>query len=360
MSDFSRCLSWPFYRFSGRPGGDRMQAASAGYAVCCALLGAVVGMGGEMAQAQAKATQSPAQNAVLTLDHGWQFRQIMSGAEQGEHRWVPATVPGDVHLDLLANKKITDPFYRDNEAKLQWIENESWEYQLSFEVMPAMLARAHVDLVFDGLDGAAEVSVNGVKLLSTDNSFRIWRVPAKSHLHAGKNLLSIVFPSPIKAAAAVAAGDPWQPKTKVEPKTYIRKPAYEYGWDWGPRFVTSGIWKPVRLEAWDKVRIADFAIRQRDVSREVAHLDAEVEIEAARAGTATVSVQYSGDGKPGAHASTVYVHAGRNVIDLPIQILQPKLWYPAGYGEQPLYEFTAQVDRKSTRLNSSHANISYA
>jgi beta-mannosidase len=308
-------------------------------------------MGGEMAQAQAKAAQSPAQNAVQTLDHGWQFRQIMSGAEQGEKGWLPATVPGDVHLDLLANKKITDPFYRDNEAKLQWIEQESWEYQLSFEVTPAMLAHAHVDLVFDGLDGAAEVSVNGVKLLSTDNSFRIWRVPAKSHLHAGKNLLSIVFPSPIKAAAAVAAGDPWQPKTKVEPKTYIRKPAYEYGWDWGPRFVTSGIWKQVRLEAWDKLRIADFAIRQRDVSREVAHLDAEVEIEAASAGTAAVSVQYFGDGKPGVHASTVSVHAGRNVIDLPIEIQKPKLWYPAGYGEQPLYNFTAQVTMIGQRID---------
>ena len=320
-----------------------MRAASAGYAVCCVLLGAVVYMGGEMARAQAKAVQSPTQNAVLTLDHGWQFRQITAGAEQAENGWLPATVPGDVHLDLLANKKITDPFFRDNEAKLQWIEQESWEYQLSFVVKPELLARANVDLVFDGLDGVAEVSLNGAKLLSADNSFRVWRVPAKSNLHAGKNLLSIIFPSPIKAAAAVAAGDPWQPKTKVEAKTYIRKPAYEYGWDWGPRFVTSGIWKQVRLEAWDKLRIADFAIHQRDVSREVAHLDAEVEIEAASAGTATVSVQYSGDAKPGARASIVSVHAGRNVIDLPIEIQKPKLWYPAGYGEQPLYNFEAMV-----------------
>jgi beta-mannosidase len=107
--------------------------------------------------------------------------------------------------------------------------------------------------------------------------------------------------------------------------------------------VTSGIWRAARLEAWDKVRIADFAIRQRDVSREVAHLDAEVEVEAASAGQAYVNVQYTNKGKPVTHTKSVYVHAGRNVIDLPIQILQPKLWYPAGYGEQPLYEFTAQV-----------------
>ena len=141
-----------------------------------------------------------------------------------------------------------------------------------------------MDLVFDGLDAAAEVYVNGEQVLEADNSFRVWRVPVKSHLHAGKNLLRVVFPSPIKAAAEAAASDLFRLNSKTEDKTYIRKPAYEYGWDWGPRFVTSGIWKPVRLEAWDKVRIADFAIRQRDVSKEVAHLDAEVEVEAASAG----------------------------------------------------------------------------
>src|ERR1035441_242787 len=161
-----------------------MRAASAGRQVCYILLVAVVGMGGEMALTQAKVVPvsdtSLSQNKFVALNHGWQFRQITAGAEQGESGWLPATVPGDVHLDLLANKKITDPFFRDNESKLQWIEQESWEYRLSFEVTPELLARSNVDLVFDGLDGAAEVSVNGAKLLSADNSFRIWRVPVKS------------------------------------------------------------------------------------------------------------------------------------------------------------------------------------
>ncbi len=165
----------------------------------------------------------------------------------------------------------------------------------------------------------------------------------EGHLHAGKNLLRVVFPSPIKAAEEAAAHDPFRLHSKTADKTYVRKAAYEYGWDWGPRFVTSGIWRPVRLEAWDKARIADFHIRQRDVSKEVAHLDAEVEVEASSAGPARVSVQYSDDGKPATASTKVDLHAGRNVIDLPIEIRQPKLWYPAGYGEQPLYSFTAQV-----------------
>ena len=316
-----------------------MRGVIAGRFICCALVAAIVGIGSDMARAQSK----PAQNAVLTLDHGWQFRQILPGAQEAENGWLPATVPGDVHLDLLANKKIPDPFVRDNEAKLQWIEKESWEYRLNFEVTPSLLSRSNVDLVFDGLDGPATVYLNNAPPFSAGNSFRTWRIPAKGVLHAGKNQLRVVFASPLKAAEELAAADPWQPKTKVEAKTYLRKPAYEYGWDWGPRFVTSGIWRPARIEAWDKARIADFAVRERDVSREVAHLDAEVEVEASGAGPANVAVKYSDDGKPVTLSTKVSLHAGRNVIDIPAEIRQPKLWYPAGYGEQPLYQFTAQV-----------------
>jgi beta-mannosidase len=194
-----------------------------------------------------------------------QLRSITAGSFVRLHRrrmpkagWLPAKVPGDVHLDLLANKKIPDPFYRDNESKLQWIENESWEYRVNFDATPALLAHSNVDLVFDGLDAASTVYLNGVQVLVADNMFRIWRIPAKAHLHAGSNQLRVVFPSPIKAAKEVAASDPFRLNSKTDDKTYIRKAAYEYGWDWGPRFVTSGIWRPVRLEAWNKVRIADF------------------------------------------------------------------------------------------------------
>src|ERR1035438_6876183 len=97
--------------------------------VCGSLVGVAAGVGSGMTQAQGRL----AQNAVLALDHGWEFRQVTAGAQEAESGWLPATVPGDVHLDLLANKKIPDPFFRDNESKLQWIENESWEYRLNFD-----------------------------------------------------------------------------------------------------------------------------------------------------------------------------------------------------------------------------------
>ena len=299
-----------------------------------------------------------AKNNALMLDHGWQFRQIASTSQDAETGWLSATVPGDVHLDLLANKKIDEPFYRDNEAKVQWVENASWEYRDIVDLTPAFLARTNVDLVFDGIDSPAQVYLNGTQVLNTDDSFRIWRVPAKSYLHAGANLLRVVFPSPNKSADLVAAMDPWRVRTGTAAKTYIRKPAYEYGWDWAPRLVTSGIWRPVQLESWDKVRIADLAIHQRDITKPVANIDAEVEVEASSDGPAQIVVQYSAPSAvaPVTLSKLVALHAGRNVIDLPVEIRQPELWYPAGYGDQSLYEFTARIsvagqtaDRRTAR-----------
>ena len=167
------------------------------------------------AGAQAK----PTANAVLALDHGWKFRQALSAGEKDQGVWMTAKVPGDVHLDLLANKKIDDPFYRDNETKLQWVEKVGWDYALDFEVSAGLMTKKNIDLVFDGLDGSAQVFLNGKLLLSADNSFRVWRVLAKSALHVGKNSLWVSFPSPIPAAEEVAAKDPWRAKTKVEAKT---------------------------------------------------------------------------------------------------------------------------------------------
>ena len=316
---------------------------------CGLILAAVLGTG----------TSAVAQNAntALNLDHGWQFRQAPAGGGASDGEWLPATVPGDVHLDLLANKRIADPFYRDDEAKLQWIEQASWAYQDTFDVSTGLMGRANIDLVFEGLDTAAEVYVNDAHVLTANNMFRTWRVPVKDHLHAGKNVLRVEFPSPIKAAEKIAATDPWQPKTKVEAKTYVRKAAYEYGWDWGPRFVTSGIWRPVRLEAWDKARIADFAIRQRDVSREVAHLDAEIEVQASSAGAANLTVQFNDAGKSVVLTSKAELHAGNNEIEIPIEVKQPKLWFPAGYGDQPLYEFTAQISTGANKADERKTKV---
>jgi beta-mannosidase len=279
----------------------------------------------------------------IALNSGWEFRQRADVTGANDSQWRPAQVPGCVHLDLLRNKLVPDPFYRDNEAKLQWIENADWEYRSTITATPALLRHRNIELVFEGLDAYSEIWLNDTQVLTADNMFREWRVDVKPYLKPGANTLRVVFPSPIRAAAKVAATDKWRDKTHTAEKTYIRKAAYEYGWDWGPRFVTSGIWRPVRLEVWDRARISDLHIRQRDVTAPVAHVVAEVEVTAAAGEAADVAVEFAHGHSTGAAARTVELHAGVNHIDLPVDIVKPDLWYPAGYGAQPIYKFSARV-----------------
>ena len=235
--------------------------------------------------------QMTVQRHDISLNSGWEFRQLSAGDNSAE--WRPAQVPGDVHLDLLRNKLIPDPYYRDNEAKLQWIENADWEYRTNIQATPDVLNHKNIDLVFEGLDAYAKVYLNEQLVLTADNMFREWRVNVKPVLKSGANQLHIVFPSPIKAAAEIAATDKWREQTHTAEKTYIRKAAYEYGWDWGPRFVTSGIWRPAKLELWDTARISNLHIAQRDVTATVAHLVAQVEVTATEDSTGKVTLDYA-------------------------------------------------------------------
>ena len=287
--------------------------------------------------------QTSLQKQIVPLNSGWEFRQLPGATATENSVWRPAQVPGSVHLDLLHNKLIPDPYFRDNEAKLQWIEDADWEYRTTLQAPPDLLARKNIDLVFEGLDAYAEVFLNDKLVLTADNMFREWRVPVKSLLKPGANQLRIVFPSPIKAAAKIAAPDKWREQTHTEEKTYIRKAAFEYGWDWGPRFVTSGIWRPARLEAWDAARISNLHIAQLDVTAKVAHLAAQVEVTAAEDATAKVTLDYTHAGKKVELSRSVELHAGINHVDLPLEIASPQLWFPAGYGAQPLYQFNAQL-----------------
>ncbi|WP_425527253.1 glycosyl hydrolase 2 galactose-binding domain-containing protein, partial [Xanthomonas vasicola] len=151
--------------------------------------------------------------SAVTLDTGWQVR-LVPGQEQGKTypkaaTWLPAQVPGAVQTDLIAAKIVPDPFYRDNEGKIQWAGLSDWQYQTHFNVDAATLKREHVQLVFDGLDTFAEVTLNGKKLLSADNMFRQWRVDAKSLLKRGDNVLEVTLYSPIKKIQPWLAKQPY-------------------------------------------------------------------------------------------------------------------------------------------------------
>lgn len=298
-----------------------------------------------LAQAKSATNAQEARARTIELSSGWEFRQSGSEADARNAAWLPAVVPGDVHLDLLRNKLIPSPFYRDNEAKLQWIQDAGWEYRSNFHVDSDLMRYRNVDLVFDGLDTVAQVYLNGHLVLNSDNMFREWRIQAKPYLKEGANELLVVFPSPIKAAHDAATPDKWRVETETPEKNYVRKAAYEYGWDWGPTFVTSGIWKKVKLQAWQGARISDLYIRQRDVSSRAAHLEAELQITAAQNCEGDASIQMiSPSGQRIEFSRHTTLVAGVNHIVFPIEVSNPELWYPAGYGAHPLYSFHASVN----------------
>ncbi|RCS30709.1 glycoside hydrolase family 2 protein [Rhodanobacter denitrificans] len=294
-----------------------------------------------------------------TLATGWHFRLVPDSAAVRAHpeaaAWRTAHVPGSVQTDLLAAGAVGDPFWRANEAALQWIGLADWQYELPLAIDAATLRHDHVELVFDGLDTFADVSLNGHRLLAADNMFRRWRVPVKNVLRAGGNTLLVTLHSPITRMQPWLLRQPYalpgefdsafgdEPKGR-QTSNYVRKASYQYGWDWGPRYVTEGIWQPVRLETWDDLRLADFHIAQRHVDADVAQLLAQFDIRADHAGQARLRLTWSGpDNSRGSVMQEASLAAGDNHLELPVRIGHPQRWWPAGYGAPNLYRFRADV-----------------
>jgi beta-mannosidase len=294
------------------------------------------------------------------ISTGWTFRRAAPKGAAAE-AWLPATVPGCVHTDLFAAGKIDDPFYRLDEKNQQWIENESWEYRTTLPVDAATLARERVELVFEGLDTFADVFVNGAPVLTANNMFRSWRADVKARLRPGDNEIVVVFASPIAKVKPAydklgyklpAAND--QGKEMVS--MWARKAPYHYGWDWGPRFVTSGIWRPVALEAWNEARLDDVQVFQNKLDANAAELGIVARVVAARAGRAHVSVAQPGG--PVLGDADVTLKPGVNDVKLGARIEKPELWWPAGLGPQRLYTLETKLhtadgqagDARTTRI----------
>ena len=295
------------------------------------------------------------QSTSHVLEAKWEFRAASATDRAELKEWHPAQVPGVVQTDLLHNNLIPDPFYQDNDTRLQWIGLTDWEYRTTFDADTAMIAHEHVDLVFEGLDTFADVYVNDQAVLHTDNMFRRWRLPAKGLLKAGPNTLRVVFHSPVEFMIPKVKALPYQLPSVTSHNTgneeniatapYTRKADYQFGWDWGPRYVTEGIWQPIRIETWDALRVGNFHVQQQRVDKDAAALSAELEIQASRSTAATVEITYAElSGAPVAPIrQAVQLDPGVNHVSVPVHIANPKLWYPAGYGAQDRYRFSYTV-----------------
>ena len=282
----------------------------------------------------------------------WQFKRQRGSVGL----WYSATVPGVIHTDLMANEIIEDPFFRLNERGVQWVDKEDWIYQTEFTANKDILSKECIELVFEGLDTYADVYLNDKEtpILKTDNMFRRWRVDVKQSLKEGKNLLKVYFHSPVKIDMPK-----WEAMYPVQYPTsndqsenggllnrkisvYARKAGYHYGWDWGPRLVTSGIWRPVYLEAWSELHIDEVYYNQKSVSEKRAEVDVEIEVNSHSDAAAAVRVLDNSTGKLLGMISTK-LEKGANKFVVPLKINNPKLWWSRGLGEPHRYTFRTEV-----------------
>ncbi len=276
---------------------------------------------------------------IQSLAGSWEFRQA------GTREWLPATVPGGVHTDLMALGRIPDPFVGDNEKRVAWVAEAEWEYRLHFSCTPGLLDHDKVFLTCDGLDTLATIRLNGHELGKTSNMFRRYSWEVKSFLHTGDgNDLEITFTSPVEYITHKQAIRPMTSPTQSIPGgPYLRKAPCQFGWDWGPQLPPIGIWKDLRLEAYSDARLADVHLRQDHSASQVAVV-VRITVEHWSEAQLVAGVRITApDGQ--VIEKTTSINATNEAI-LIVPIPDPQLWWPNGYGEQPLYQVEILLQRK--------------
>ena len=309
------------------------------------------------------------QGDIRYLHDGWVFGPADSTNTGGSGRLanvsipkrMPAEVPGTVHTDLMKNGVIDDPCYRDNEYDLQWIGERDWIYHTEFRVDQELLQHRNIELVFEGLDTWAEVYLNDRKILTADNMFRTWRVDVSDHLTQGKNQLEIRFNNYIKVNKPKWDAAPYRlqavdnnDQAEVKLSVYSRKAGFHFGWDWGPRLVTCGLWRPVSLQVWDDFKITSVHFQQAFPEEQSVEITAVVEAAATRSQEVSIDVRSSGQ----VHATEkVTLREGTHCYPVRFRIKDPKLWWCNGLGNPHRYTFIVEVkgdtgltDRTETRI----------
>jgi len=284
---------------------------------------------------------------MIEIKENWTF------CENNNGQWMEAAVPGCVHSDLIRNGVIEDPFYRLNEHEVQWIDKKDWVYKTSIKVPANIIAKQQIVLLFDGLDTYADVFLNDRMILKADNMFREWEVDVKDILQAGSNELKILFHSPIKKGIEIYDHYPHRLETTVydlatigqvpgekRVGSHLRKAAYHFGWDWGPRLVTSGIWKPIHLKAWNGARIIDLNIVQNELSDVSASLTGYFEIQSEKADSASLEI---GVRQSKLNTKEIKVREGTHIYAVDFEIDKPRRWWTNGLGEAYLYQVSGSL-----------------
>ena len=278
------------------------------------------------------------------LHTGWEFRHADSVIYRS------ANVPGSIHLDLWAQGAIGDPYWRNNESEQTWIENENWVYRTEILLTPEELQADVLELECDGLDTYAKLFWNDSVILEADNMFRSWRIDLSGLRKRAKNVLEIHFESPIEHNKKRLAAHPYRLPSGNESKeveykvsSFTRKAAYQFGWDWGPRFVGCGIWRPIGLRHSNEARIEDIHTQTLQLSSEDARLQTEVRLEVSDSAVYRISVD--------SLSKEVFLEKGSHSVLFDRTIDSPKLWWCNGLGEPHLYSSRIRLARADRRLD---------
>ena len=275
---------------------------------------------------------------TFELHSSWQLKKVT------ESVWRSATVPGSVHSDLLDHSLIEDPFIGDNEKDLQWVSETDWEYKTSFSLDEETLEKKNIELNFEGLDTYASVYLNDSLILKANNAFREWNVDIKLLLKS-ENELRILFESTTKYEAIEKEKLPY--KLPVSNRVFTRKAQFQYGWDWGPELNTNGIWRPIKLKAWDDFKIENTYINYVELNDSICKLVAQVEFDSKLEKDLVYEVYVNDSLINGRQFNPSNYNPG-----IPFQINNPKRWWPHNLGEPYLYDIKVVVKEDDKILDS--------
>lgn len=270
---------------------------------------------------------------IQQLNGSWELRKV------GGDEIIKARVPGCVHTDLMRAKIIEDPFHGDNEYKVAWVHETDWEYSRTFKADSALFDSDKVYLECDGLDAIADLTLNGHFLGHVENMYTQYRFDVTDKLTPAENNIQIRFTSPVNNVKPLLEKEPLiSPGDSIPGSIYMRKSPSQWGWDWGPKIPTSGIWRPIRLAAYKIGRIEDLWIRQNHRSGGQVTLNIETAIEKFRRASCRVVIRVT---HPDGKVEEREIKSVSSSAKCSINIDKPKLWWPNGYGEQPLYTVEA-------------------
>jgi len=274
------------------------------------------------------------------ISDDWLFKKVE------DTRWNTAKVPGNVHSDLLTHELIEHPFHSDNELKLQWISESNWEYKTTFSAGSEILNKENIELNFEGLDTYASVYLNDSLILKSNNAFREFNVNIKSKIK-GENTLRIVFDKSShyeeieksKLSYTLPEGN----------RVFTRKAQFQYGWDWGPKLNTCGIWRPIELVAWNDYKIDNIYVRDVKISDSIADLSVSIENRVGADFGENITYDF--------YVNNSLIHSSEPLSpntkqDHRIQIKNPKRWWPHNLGEPYLYDIKMVAVSDSQVLDS--------